>query len=81
MGWFCMKQHGSAFSRLGTPDLLCLRPGRRAVWLEVKQPGKRPTPIQMSMMRTLEMKAGTPCYVVTSRHEAEACLKHEERAA
>ena len=57
----------------GLPDLLCLREGR-AVWLEVKQPKKKPSAIQVARMRQLEKSGGTPCHVVTSREEARLLL-------
>jgi Holliday junction resolvase len=73
LGWMVIKIHGGPFQNKGIPDLLCLR-GGRAVWLEVKQPGKKPTPIQWAMMRRLEAEGGTPCFVVTSKAEAREFL-------
>lgn len=74
LGWMAIKIHGGPFQNKGIPDLLCLR-GGLAVWLEVKQPGKKPTPIQVAMMNRLESEAGTPCAVVTSRAEAGDFLR------
>ena len=74
LGWKAIKIHGGPYQLAGLPDLLCLRCGR-AVWLEVKQPGKKPTKIQVSRMRELEVKGGTPCHVVTSKKEAASVLE------
>ncbi len=46
------------------PDLLVIVDGR-AIFLEVKQPGKKPTPLQVHRMRDLR-KAGASTHVVTS---------------
>lgn len=73
LGWMVIKIHGGPFQNKGIPDLLCLRSGY-AVWLEVKQPGKKPTPIQKSMMERLMLEGGTPSAVVTSSSEAKDVL-------
>lgn len=64
-----MKIHGNRFQMAGVPDLLCLRRGC-AMFLEVKQPGKRPTKLQEARMNEIEREAGVPCHVVTSSDEA-----------
>ena len=74
LGWKPIKIHGGPYQLAGLPDLLCLQKGH-AVWLEVKQPGKKPTEIQARRMNELEVKGGTPCHVVTSKEEASACLR------
>jgi hypothetical protein len=73
-GWWVMKIHGGPHQLAGVPDLLCLRHGR-AVFLEVKQPGKKATPLQARRMNEIETQGGVPCHVVTSREEADACLR------
>jgi len=60
-GWWVMKIHGSQYQLAGVPDLLCLKAGR-AAFIEVKQPGKSPTAIQLRRMREIEA-AGVPCIV------------------
>lgn len=67
-GWWAMKQHGSAFSVAGLPDVLVIKDGR-AAWMEVKRPGETPTKIQFHMMRVLA-EAGCPVVVVTSAGDA-----------
>lgn len=72
-GWWVMKIHGGPHQLAGVPDLLCLRDGR-AVFLEVKQPGSKPTPIQTARMKEIESQGGAPCRVVTSGSEALEAL-------
>jgi hypothetical protein len=69
-----MKIHGGPYQLAGVPDLLCLKEGR-AVFLEVKQPGKRATEIQARRMNEIETQGGAACHVVTSKEEADACLR------
>lgn len=73
-GWRPIKIHGGPYQLAGLPDLLCLQRGY-AVWLEVKQPGKKPTEIQKRRMAELEARGGTPCHVVTTKEEASAILR------
>ena len=42
-GWLVVKIIQSNFN--GIPDLMCLKNGK-TIFIEVKQPGKRPTPLQ-----------------------------------
>lgn len=42
-GWFVVKL--VLTSKPGIPDLLCLKDGK-AVFIEVKRPGKKPRPLQ-----------------------------------
>jgi Holliday junction resolvase len=72
-GWWVMKIHGGPHQLAGVPDLLCLRRGK-AVFLEVKQPGKKATPLQVARMREIETQGGAPCKVVTCREEAMTAL-------
>jgi hypothetical protein len=72
-GWWCMKVAGGAFQRAGIPDLLLIKSGR-AVFLEVKQPGKKPTPLQTQVMNEISQVGGACTACVTSRDEAEEIL-------
>lgn len=72
-GWWVMKVAGGAFQRPGIPDLLCVKRGR-AVFLEVKQPGKKATPLQAHVIQELRSVGGAVAEVVTSRAEAEEIL-------
>jgi hypothetical protein len=69
-----MKIHGGPYQLAGVPDLLCLKDGR-AMFLEVKQPGKKATEIQARRMNEIETQGGAACHVVTSKEEADACLR------
>ena len=71
--WWVMKIHGGPYQMAGVPDLLCIRRGVTR-WLEVKQPGKRPTPLQTRRMLEIEREAGTLCHVVCSMDEALTAL-------
>lgn len=73
-GWWVMKIHGGPYQLAGVPDLLCLK-GGRAMFLEVKQPGKKATEIQARRMNEIETQGGAVCHVVTSKEEADACLR------
>lgn len=72
-GWLCIKQHGSAFSLKGLPDILAIR-GGRCVWMEAKRPGQEPTRIQLHVMRQLAA-AGCPVAVVHSAADARHFLE------
>lgn len=72
-GHWVMKVHGGPFQLAGVPDLLCIKRGV-ATFLEVKQPGKKPTVIQERRMAEIERVGGALCHVVTSREEAAQYL-------
>lgn len=72
-GWWVMKVAGGAFQRPGIPDLLCVKHGR-AVFLEVKRPGCKPTPLQDYVMGEIRGVGSAVAEVVTSRIEAEKIL-------
>lgn len=73
LGYWSMKNHGSAFSLAGVPDVLVIKDGK-ACWMEVKRPGEKPTPIQVARMRELA-SVGCPVAVVTSGDEAKKFLE------
>ncbi len=71
-----LKVHGSASQAAGTPDLLaCVR--GRFVAVELKQPGARPTPLQMKRLRSWA-KAGAIAGWATTEAELDALLTHVE---
>lgn len=49
-GWLVIKL--VVTSMFGIPDLLCIRAGQ-FVFIEVKQPGKKPTPLQKTIHERL----------------------------
>lgn len=75
-GWWVLKVAGGQFQRPGIPDVLCVKNGR-AVFLEVKRPGNKPTPLQLVVIDELRA-AGAVAEVVYSKPEAEGVLDSEE---
>lgn len=73
LGWWAMKNHGSAYSVKGLPDVLVVK-GGRAAWMEVKRPGEHPTRIQEHRMRELA-NHGCPVAVVHSAADARHFLE------
>lgn len=73
MGFWTMKNHGSAYSVKGLPDVLVIK-GGRAAWMEVKRPGQHPTRVQEHLMRQLSA-AGCPVCVVHSAADARHFLE------
>lgn len=68
-----MKIHGGPYQTPGIPDLLIIKEGR-AYFLEVKQPGKRPTKLQEQRMHEIRTKGKAVAEWVTSREQAEEVL-------
>ena len=73
LGWWTFKVAGGPMQTAGIPDLLCVKHGR-AVFLEVKQPGKQPTELQKHRMHEIKTIGGAVAEVVTSKVEAERIL-------
>lgn len=73
LGWWTFKIAGGPMQTSGIPDLLCVK-GGRAVFLEVKQPGKKPTELQKQRMHEIRSIGGATAEVVTSKQEAERIL-------
>jgi hypothetical protein len=73
-GWWVMKIHGGPYQLAGVPDLLLLKNGN-AMFFEVKQPGKKPTPLQARRMAEIEREGGAACHVVTSKEQARELLE------
>lgn len=69
--WF-MKVHGGPYQKAGVPDFLGCYHGVM-FYIEVKQPGKVPTPLQEIEMRRLR-RAGAIGGVATSVDEARAIM-------
>lgn len=73
LGWWVMKNHGSAYSLAGLPDVLCIKDGR-AAWIEFKREGEEPTRVQWHRIREL-ISAGCPCAVARSAGDVKAFLE------
>lgn len=74
LGWWTFKIAGGPMQTSGIPDLLCVK-GGRAVFLEVKQPGKKPSPLQAHRIKEIREIGGATAEVVTSKQEAEEVLR------
>jgi hypothetical protein len=72
-GWWTFKIAGGPMQMAGVPDLLTVKHGR-AVFLEVKQPGKKPRPLQVQRMKEIREIGGAVAEVVTSKADAERVL-------
>jgi len=77
MGWLTRKIHGGVYGLAGWPDLMCLKNGE-LVFIEAKQPGKKPRPLQIATMRTIEQSTLCPCGVCTSGNEARDFLMQHD---
>lgn len=74
-GAFAEKNHGNEFTRQGTPDIYACLQGR-FIAIEVKQPGKKPTPAQVQVLTEIEA-AGGITRVMTSASEVDVMLREE----
>jgi len=71
-GWAVWKNHGSAYSESGLPDLMALRDGIFLA-VEVKRPGYPPTALQSLWLRRIEEHGGIG-FVADSVRECEVQL-------
>jgi|TARA_R110000744_G_scaffold92006_11_gene178376 hypothetical protein len=67
------KVHGGPFQTAGIPDLIVCA-NSRLVGIEVKQPGKKPTPLQSSTIRQIHASGGIAA-VVTSLDEVKTIIE------
>lgn len=58
----------------GVPDRVVCLPGGRAFFVELKAPGKRPTPLQVAQMNKLA-GLGFSVWVIDSRPEVDRFIK------
>jgi hypothetical protein len=63
----------SSSSHTGIPDRMLLLPGGRIIWVEVKSPGKTPTPIQEIAIKKLRL-LGFWVEVVDSEEKLQTLL-------
>lgn len=61
----------------GVPDRLVVLPGGKVLFVELKAPGKKPTPLQEKQMKTLT-DLGQDVGVVSSKADADACIEYCE---
>ena len=58
----------------GVPDRLVLLPGGRAVFVELKAPGRQPTPLQLRQQRRIQ-DLGFTVLVIDSKEEVDEFIK------
>ena len=73
LGFYAVKLHGSAYSLVGIPDVMCLK-GGRAYFIEFKRPGEDPTKIQQHRIREL-IAHGCPSTVCRSAGDVKEFLE------
>ena len=72
IGGTAIKVHGSVYMHSGTPDIIaCVR--GRFVAIEVKQPGKHPTPAQVAYIEKIQRSGGI-AFVAHSVEEVDDLL-------
>jgi Holliday junction resolvase len=72
-GFFVFKTHGNGIQMSGLPDILACKDGR-FIALEVKQPGKKPTKLQLHRIHQI-IVAGGIAACVTSVEEVKEVLR------
>ena len=75
-GGICPKWVAPGFD--GVPDRIAMFPGGRIAFVEVKAPGKKPRPLQVSVHRILE-RLGFHTYVLDGTEQIKAILDEIER--
>ncbi|MEI3596880.1 MULTISPECIES: VRR-NUC domain-containing protein [unclassified Oceanobacillus] len=73
LGAYHIKNHGSIYSRAGTPDITACVNGK-FVAIEVKQPGGVVSPLQAAHIELIR-KSGGAAFVAYSLEEAKENLK------
>lgn len=69
-GWACKKFSGP--KKKGIPDCVITAPGGTVLYVEVKVPGKKPTPLQRN--DSLSASHGIHVFVVTSKENIDVLL-------
>lgn len=76
-GGICPKWVSPGFD--GVPDRLVFLPGKHFGMVEVKAPGEKPRPLQVSRHRLLE-KLGFKIYILDGTEQIQALLDEIERS-
>lgn len=74
-GW-CLK-YTSSIER-GLPDRLCMFPSGKSVWVELKRPGKKPTPIQHLQLTRLKQYNQT-AIVIDSKRKVDTLIAYAKK--
>jgi len=69
-GWACQKFSGP--KKKGIPDYVITAPGGTALYVEVKNPGKKPTSLQRN--DSLSASHGIHAFVATSKENIDVLL-------
>lgn len=70
-GWACKKFSGP--KKKGIPDCVITAPGGTVLYVEMKVPGKKPTPLQRN--DSLKATHGIYVFVVSSKENADVLVK------
>ena len=76
-----VKAHGGVAIKMnpagmnGIPDRLVLMPGGKALFIEVKAPGRKPRALQITRMKQLEA-LGFPCFVLDDDKQIDEVIKN-----
>ncbi len=74
-GWFVYKNHQSLGSYRGLFDLTAIKNGR-VVWIEVKKPKGKVSPLQQQFLEDIKQHGGE-CFVAKGINDVEAYLMAE----
>lgn len=77
VGGWCLKL--PAIHNAGLPDRICLFPGGRILFVELKAPGKKPRKIQLFMHRKIRALGFRVEVVDTPEQIKKIIKKHEEQ--
>lgn len=69
-GW-CLKYTSSV--ERGLPDRLCMFPSGKSVWIELKRPGKKPSPLQCLQISRLK-RYGQTALVIDSKRKVDTVI-------
>lgn len=72
-GWLMWKNHGSAFSEVGLPDLMGLKDGN-FIGIEMKKPGGAPTKKQLRWLEKIRSRGGSGA-VIDNMEDLKAFLR------
>ena len=76
-GGICPKFGSPGYD--GMPDRIVLLPGCRFAFVEVKAPGEKPRPLQLSRQKLLLERLGFPVYVVDNIEQIGGILDEIQR--
>ena len=71
MGGICLKYSNPNMA--GYPDRICVMPGGRTLWVELKSEGEKPRPLQLARMDSLKRR-GHKVYTVSSREGVDSII-------